>query len=124
MLVFDCKNSDSAVKTAIEIRQFMDKINLSKLRKDITVWIWIHSWKAILWTIGSRHRMDITIIWDNVNIASRLEDMTRRLNDWIVISKSTYDLIDKKNDLSINNLWENEIRGRESRIHLYWISEE
>ncbi len=124
MLVFDCKSSDSAVKTAIEIRQFMDKINLSKLRKDITVWIWIHSWKAILWTIGSRHRMDITIIWDNVNIASRLEDMTRRLDDWIIISKNTYDLIDKKKDLSISNLWENEIRGRDSRIHLYWISEE
>ena len=123
MLVFDDKNSDSAIRTAIEIRQFMKKINLSKLREDITVWIWINSWNAILWTIGSRNRMDITIIWDNVNIASRLEDMTRKLDDWIIISESTYNWISDKKLFDTHSIGKKEIRGRDSRIHLYWISE-
>jgi len=67
--------------------------------------------------------MDITIIWDNVNIASRLEDMTRKLDDWIIISESTYNWISDKKLFDTHSIGKKEIRGRDSRIHLYWISE-
>lgn len=124
MLVFDTKESDPALKTAIEIREFMKKINVSKLREDITVGIGINSGKAILWTIGSRKRMDITIIWDNVNIASRLEDLTRKENDWIIFSQSTYDSLLKKENFNSHFIGKRSIKWRESRINLYWIKEQ
>ena len=124
MLIFETEFSDNVLKSAVEIRKFVEQINVWKMVQEITVWIWINSWKAILGTIGSKERMDITIIWDSVNIAARLENITRSKKEWIIFSEETFKLLQKKKDFNINNIGKTPIRGRNSRINIYWIIEE
>ena len=121
MIVFDSKNSDDILKTAVEIIKLIKKINIGQYKNKINMWIWINSWEVILWTIWSKNRMDISIIWDVVNVASRLEHLTRENEDWIIFSKSTFDLLKDKNKFNINNLWEKKIKWRKEKLYLYWI---
>jgi len=123
MLVFDNKESDYILKTAIEIKDLVDKINIANFKHKINIWIWINSWKATLWTIWSKNRMDITIIWDNVNIASRIQNFTRYEKEWILFSKKTFDLIKNKKHFNIKKIWEKELKWKKEKIELFWIKE-
>ncbi|MDQ7022944.1 MAG: adenylate/guanylate cyclase domain-containing protein [Candidatus Gracilibacteria bacterium] len=114
MLVFDEKNSDNVLKTAIEIIELVNKINISNFKDKINIGIGINSGKAILGTIGSKNRMDITIIGDTVNTASRIENSTREEKEWILFSESTYNLLKEKNLFNIKYIGEKELRGKRS----------
>ncbi len=122
MLVFDEQYSDKILQTAIEIRDLVWKINIANFKHKITIWIWINSWKATLWTIWSKDRMDITIIWDSVNIASRIEELTRNEKDWILFSQNTYQLIKNKEKFRIDYIWKKSLKWKSEEIKLYWIT--
>lgn len=121
MIIFDWMNSDSAIKAAIEIQNFMNKIQSSDVWKKISVWIWINSWDVILWTIWSDKRMEITIIWDVVNTASRIEWLTRAFKNNIIISDSTFKWIQKTEDFTINNLWLKTLKWKKTKIRIYGV---
>ncbi len=61
------------------------------------VGIGINRGEVTLGTIGTDKRMDATVIGDAVNIASRLEHLTRTYDAGIIISDSTYSQIQDKN---------------------------
>jgi class 3 adenylate cyclase len=121
MVIFEDKRSDNIIKTAIEIQEFMNKFKISNIWKKINIWIWINSGDVIMWTVGSSERMEITIIWDVVNTASKIEWLTRLFGNKILISGNTYKLIQNKDLYNITNLWKQEIKWREHKIKLFWI---
>ena len=121
MLIFDNKNSDNILNTAIEINDLVEKINIANFKNKINIWIWINSWKATLWTIWSKSRMDITIIWDSVNTASRIQDYTREEKNWILFSQETYNLIRNKKDFNISEIWNKILKWKKEKIKLFWI---
>ena len=121
MVIFDSDSSDSAIKSSIEIQLFINKFQVSDIWKKISVWIWINSWEVILWTIGSRNRMEITIIWDVVNTASRIEGLTRWNKNNILISDSTFKIIKNKKSFNITDLWIKTLRWKSRKIKIHWI---
>lgn len=122
MAVFEWDQSDYSIKAAIEIQNFISKFQVSEIGRKISVWIWINSWKAILWTIGSKKRMEITIIWDVVNTASRIESLTRVYENNIIISDSTYKKISNIKLFNITELWLKQLRGKKKKLKLYNIN--
>lgn len=123
MIIFDDINSDSTIKTAVEIQNFIQKFQVSEIWKKIWIWIGINSWEVILWTIWSKNRMEITIIWDAVNTASRIEWMTRVHNDNIIISEATYNIIKNKNYFNIKEIWDKTLRWKKVKIKLFWVED-
>jgi len=121
MVIFDQENSDNTIKAAIEIQNFIKKFNFSYISRQIKIWIWINSGEIIMWTIWSKSRMEITVIWDVVNIASRLEKLSRFYNKGIIISEDIFNYIKNKNDFKIDYLWKKEVKWKEAYIKLYWI---
>jgi two-component system sensor histidine kinase ChiS len=65
--------------------------------------------------------MEATVLWDTVNTASRLEDLTRTYNKNIIISESVYKLIENKWKFSINFLWKEPLRWKEKEISFYSV---
>lgn len=58
---------------------------------EIKARIWLHIWEAIVWNIGSSGRkMEYTALWDNVNLASRLEWVNKFYWTYICVSEVVY----------------------------------
>ena len=49
----------------------------------------VHSGPLVLGSVGSAWRKDYTVIGDTVNVASRLEALTRQLDADVLVSEST-----------------------------------
>lgn len=80
-----------AVKTAIDIRESVKKLNsIREKMKQLTVGIGIglNTGEVVCGNMGSPQKMDYTVIGDNVNLASRLE--ANAPANTIYVSETTY----------------------------------
>ncbi|WP_457569835.1 DUF3369 domain-containing protein [Desulfurobacterium sp.] len=96
----ECENKEEkAVKTALKIKEVVEKWNKERIErgeKPIKISIGIHSGEVISGNIGSRKRLEYTIIGKNVNITSRVESLNREFNTDILITKETYEKVKDK----------------------------
>lgn len=88
------RNDDAlrAVQCAVAMIQEIEKLNqnMTKPENRLEVGIGIHTGEAIVGNIGSDRRLDYTVIGDNVNLASRIEGLTKHYNCPILISEATF----------------------------------
>ncbi|MCK5686482.1 hypothetical protein KAJ27_20265 [bacterium] len=91
--VFDKEHSSNAIKTAIEIIYEVEKIKTEHREKglpELDVGVGINCGEAIFGNIGSSKRMDMTLVGDTVNIAARMESLTRQFKCHIIVSETFY----------------------------------
>lgn len=79
-------DSKSAVESALEILTIQRDINLNQ--ENLNIGIGIHSAEVVLGTIGSPSRLDTTVIGDAVNLASRIENLTRQYSVHLIVTES------------------------------------
>ncbi|MFW6296106.1 MAG: adenylate/guanylate cyclase domain-containing protein, partial [Halothece sp.] len=84
--------ADDAVKAAIAIQNEVVRYNIHRQRSGyppIAVGIGIHTGSLMLGTIGESRRLEGTVISDAVNLASRLEGLTKEYGSLIIVSGQT-----------------------------------
>lgn len=85
-----------AVRAAFDMRVRLDVLNQDLIAKGATpldMGVGINTGEVILGNIGSEKKLDYTIIGDNVNLASRMEGITKEYGAAILITESTHDEI-------------------------------
>lgn len=83
-------NALRATRAAIEMIRAMASVDTSGLKLPETgyaIGIGLHEGKAIVGNIGSSDKFDYTAIGDTVNIASRLEGLTKHYHKRILVSE-------------------------------------
>ncbi len=86
------ESADDALQSAVGMQQAMQRFNQQFVAAGIPpirIGIGLHKGNLMLGVIGEAERMETTVISDAVNVAARLERLTRRYDVGIVISEST-----------------------------------
>ncbi len=126
--IFEGDNSaERAVACGIAMLREVHSFNTEEGRpKDQTVRIGIgvHSGPVILGTIGSFERMDSTVLGLTVNLAKRLEEVTKALGIDMVISGQVVARLPKEHPYRFRELGEVWVKGSLSPLNIFEVYEQ
>lgn len=118
----DAEQEKNAVLTAIGMQKALQELGMKwaeKGRPVLKMGIGIHTGYAVVGDVGSEKRMEYTAIGDTVNVASRLEKMTKDCGEDILISEATMEGL--QGAYPIKNLGPTKLPGRDTPISVYAI---
>lgn len=87
------QHAKKAILAALEMKQKLVEVNRwleENQLPPVKIGIGLHTGEAILGNIGSDYKLDYTIIGDNVNLASRMEGLTKQYGCEILLTEDTY----------------------------------
>jgi adenylate cyclase len=87
------EDTRSAVEAAARIVERLDVARQARTVPDLDVGIGVHCGEAVVGTVGPRDRREYTLVGDTVNLASRIEGLTRDLGSRVLVSQSVWDLL-------------------------------
>jgi two-component system sensor histidine kinase ChiS len=87
----------------------------------IAVGIAINTGKLMMGTLGEQERMDGTVISDAVNLASRLESLSRLYGETILITGPTLSLLEGRRDFHTRFIDRVRVRGRKEAVLIYEV---
>jgi adenylate cyclase len=85
-------DAQNAVRSALKMQDMMATINARRLARGepaLKLGVGIASGEVVAGTIGSPKRMDYTVIGDSVNLAARLQDLTKSYGCDIILCERT-----------------------------------
>ncbi len=108
----------SAINTALAMEEqlLLFRKSLPEELQGFDMGIGIHSGECIVGMIGADLRVDYTVIGDTVNLASRIEGLTKS-HARILVSEQTKNLASHAFNFSYQG--EHQVKGRQSKVNLY-----
>jgi adenylate cyclase len=115
-------HADEALKSAIEQIELLSEVNKGITKEYdvvIDIGIGIHTGVVTAGDMGSFGRSDYTIIGDNVNLASRLEGLTKQYGAQILISQETH--LQLKGNYKIRPIEFVEVKGKSKAVEIFEV---
>jgi adenylate cyclase len=113
----------NAIRAALGMRQALAKLRsqfIQEGRNPFFNGIGINFGEVIAGDIGSLRRREYGVIGDTVNVASRVEGMTKKFQTDILITESLYQLV--KDEVEVIGVGEHPLKGREENlVQLYSV---
>ncbi len=112
----------NAIRSAVGIRRRLRDLNTARQRSGrdaLAVGIGLHCGPAIVGPVGSAERIDFTAIGPTINVASRLQSLTKEKKTDILISSDLYKLV--TSSALVADLGAIKIRGVETPVTLYRV---
>ncbi len=108
-----------AVETAIEMRDTLVRMNQDKAfgERELHIGLGINTGDMVVGNVGGEARFDYTVIGDNVNLASRLEGLTKEYGVGIIITEETRK--DCSKDILTRRLDKVAVKGKKEPVMIY-----
>jgi adenylate cyclase len=108
-----------AVRCAQEMLAAVNQWNATKSPADprLKIGIGIHTGQVTAGSVGSPDRLEYSVIGEAVNLASRLESLTKEFHTSLVLSPATWDQV--RNQFPTIPIGEAQVRGFTTAIPLY-----
>lgn len=114
-----------AVRAALEMQKGLQAINKGRARKrqkTLEIGIGITSGTVISGNIGSERRMDYTVIGDPVNLAARLEGLTKEVQRRILVNDRVHAAIAKEIPCEPLGLFT--VKGKREKVPVFAVNTE
>ncbi len=113
---------DSAVDAAVEILKHLELLNADRAergQKPIKIGVGMHVGTLMLGTIGEEKRMEGTVISDAVNLASRLEGLTKLYGVSILISNDVLQNMENPDAHFYRFLGKVRVKGKNEPVQVF-----
>ncbi|MDX9874649.1 MAG: adenylate/guanylate cyclase domain-containing protein [Spongiibacteraceae bacterium] len=128
MVLFGVPRSDPehqyhALACALLMQRLIVRLNQQRAAQGLpcaTLRIGLNTGDMLAGLIGSRMRMEYTVVGDAVNLASRLCNEAE--SGQIIIEQSVFEEVSQKHPLVVTDSWEVELRGKSAPMRVYAIS--
>ncbi|MCI5049865.1 MAG: HAMP domain-containing protein [Rickettsiales bacterium] len=115
-----------SIKAAVGIMETLAEFNKTEgkeLGVRIEIGVGINSGSVVAGMVGAEERLNYTALGDNVNLASRIEGLTKNYGAHIIITEYTYNKLndDEKMRLLIRRLDCVQVKGKTEPCHIYEI---
>jgi class 3 adenylate cyclase len=117
-------SAQRAVACGVDMLEAVNSFNAEGGRptgQDVQIGVGIHTGPVILGTIGSFERMDSTVLGLTVNLAKRLEEVTRILHVHMIISDQVVKHLPDRNHYRLRDLGEAWVKGALSPLTLFEV---
>ncbi|MFB6453250.1 adenylate/guanylate cyclase domain-containing protein [Bradyrhizobium tunisiense] len=112
-----CADLLHAVTEARQAMVALNERNKATSRAPLNYGIGVHVGDVMYGNIGSSSRLDFTVIGPAVNMASRLEALTKQLGRTVLLSRDFAELVEPKFELE--HVGKHEVRGFSDPIELF-----
>jgi predicted ATPase/class 3 adenylate cyclase/tRNA A-37 threonylcarbamoyl transferase component Bud32 len=114
----------AAVQTGIEMQKLLTTYNQELVDRGllpIKIGVGVSDGNLILGTLGTKHRLETTVLSEVVNIASRIENLTKKYGSQILITETLYNKLPNEIQVGGRCLGKTQLRGINTEISLWEI---
>jgi two-component system sensor histidine kinase ChiS len=118
------ESADDAMNAAIEMLKALEDYNVEHMKihtKPLGIGLGLHKGKVRLGTIGESGRMDGTVISDAVNLASRIEGLTKFYGVQCLISETVYHSLSESDRQFIRFIDKVKVKGKTVPVNIYEV---
>jgi adenylate cyclase len=127
MALFDDEHSDSIVRAVVGMRAALGLFNADRRARGLNTveaGIGVHGGEVVMGTIGFASKIESTVIGDAVNVASRVESMTKEHHVHVLITGEVVARLRDRSAFALRPVAMGVmVRGRDEPIDLYTIDD-
>jgi adenylate cyclase len=116
------EDARAAIRTALGMREELRKLNEkwnAEGKMPLGMGIGINHGEVVVGNIGSHERSDPTVIGDAVNLASRLEGLTRQYGVDILVGASAAELV--RDDFHLRSVARVQVKGKTLPVDVFTL---
>ena len=120
----DAVEARDAVRSGLEMQASLVRFNKLRAKQNYpptNIGIGVHSGPVVIGTLGSESRMDSTVLGDAVNLASRLEGLTKNYRLPMLVSEDSKNLIFHLEEFNWRLLDRITVKGKSEPVRIYEV---
>jgi adenylate cyclase len=124
MMALFSRGADNALNAAISMLHRLTDYNQDRAKasyEPIRIGIGINTGSLMLGTVGGYSRMDTTVISDTVNLASRIEGLTKDYKVSLLISHDTFSQLKDANQYAFRLIDRVKVKGKLAAVSVYEV---
>lgn len=118
------EKADDGVRASVAMLEALERFNAARRAagaEPIAIGIGLNSGSLMMGTIGEQHRMDGTVISDAVNLAARLESLTKDYRVPLLVSQFAVDRLDDPGAYALRPVDTVVVRGRSQPVAIFEV---
>jgi hypothetical protein len=115
---------DDALQAALNMLRCLDTFNREREGRSeppVQIGIGVHTGTLMLGTVGARYRMDTTVISDAVNLASRVENLTKTYRVPLIVTEDTFHALQSPDEVALRRIDRVLVQGKSQPVVLYEV---
>jgi predicted ATPase/class 3 adenylate cyclase len=123
-VLFDQASTDAAVQAAVGMWRALDALNEHLRTTDqptLLMGVGLNTGPVVLGTVGARQRIQCSVIGDTVNLASRIEQLTKLYGAPLLIGEHTLRALAHPEAFAIRWVDRVAVKGKNTAVELYEV---